>query len=43
MCWVFCFRFYLLFVSTLWIYGVSLGPNLFVDLLPKKASMRLLI
>jgi hypothetical protein len=43
MCFVFCFRFDLLFVSTLWIYGVGLGPNLFVDLLPKKASMSLLV
>ena len=43
MCWVFCFCFDLLFVSALWIYGVGLGPDLFVDLLPEKALMRLLI
>ena len=43
MCWVFFFRFDLLFVSALWIYGVGLGPDLFVDLLPEKALMRLLI
>ncbi len=42
ICWMFCFRFDLLFVSALWIYGVSLGPDLFVDLLPKKALMGLL-
>ena len=43
MRWVFCFRFDLLFMSALWIYGVGLGPDLFVDLLPEKALMRLLI
>ena len=43
MCWVFCFRFDLLFVSALWIYGVGLGSDLFVDLFLKKALMSLLI
>ncbi len=43
MYWVFCFRFDLLSMSALWIYGVGLGPNLFVDVLPEKALMSLLI
>ena len=40
---VFCFRFDLLFVSALWVYGVGLGPDLFVDLLPKKDLMSFLV
>jgi hypothetical protein len=33
----FCFHFDLLFVSSLWTYGVGMGPDLFVDFSPKKA------
>ena len=36
---VFCFRFYLLFVSALWFYGVGLGPDLFVYFFAEKAWM----
>ena len=38
---LYCFD--LLFVSTLWIYCVGMGPELFVDLLPKKALVSLLV
>ncbi|MDA9682214.1 hypothetical protein N9U07_00410 [bacterium] len=36
---MFCFRFDLLFVSALWIYGVGLGPDLFVTYISEKALM----
>ena len=39
MCLVFCFRFYLLFVSVLWIYGFGIGHDLLVDLFVEKALM----
>ena len=39
MFWVFYFYLDLLFVSSLWAYGVGMGPDLFVALFPEKALM----
>ena len=39
MFWGFCFHFDLLFVSSLWTYGVGMGPDLLVDLFTEKAWM----
>jgi hypothetical protein len=39
MFWVFCFYFDLLFVSSIWAYGVGMGPDLFVALFAEKALM----
>ena len=39
MFWGFCFHFDLLFVSSLWTYGVGMGPDLFVALFAEKALM----
>ena len=36
---MFCFRFDLLFVSALWIYGVGMGSDLLVDFFAEKALM----